>query len=93
MVGVGGDESKRRVSLEVVADWAADDRMQPNVVGHADGVETHGLGGLDNLGEKRPQSCRAARPVGLGDVECELHVPGLKTMSQTATRSTASTRT
>lgn len=75
----------------MVSDRTPDDGMQPDVIGHADCVEPGLLGSLDDLAQQRPEARGASLPSGLGDVQSELHDPGLKTMSHKATSSTVST--
>ena len=48
---VRGDETQRRVSLDLTYLWAAHDRVLPEVVGHVDGVEAGCFGRFNYLGQ------------------------------------------
>ena len=88
---VRGDVSEGCIGLDMVLEGTSHDWVKPDVVGHADGVESSRFGGLDDLAEQRTEPRRASLPRRLRNVKSELHKPGLKTMSQTATRRTTRT--
>jgi hypothetical protein len=62
--------------LDVIAEWSANDRVQPDVVGDRDRVGAGLLDSLHDLARQGPEAGGPALPVGLGDPDPEFHVKG-----------------
>ena len=71
--GVGRDKAQRRVCLDMVLQRTTDDGVHPEMVGDRYPIEAGSLSRLDDLAKERAQARRPALPVGVDDVNAQLH--------------------